>query len=147
MESIGLRLVAHIILAVCGLPFENLLLAGADVIALVVLPDLTRICPQAAEGQRGGAGKRHFPVDQEFALDVDAAALGRQVIEADVVQSGLGNVYLPGSFCFFRCEYTLCPGFALSLKGENVNRNLFLHGCFTGMGRQISAVRIAASNA
>ena len=126
---------------------RNLLLAGADVIALVVLPDLTRVCPQAAEGQRGGAGKRHFPVDQELTLNVHAAALGRQVIEADVVQSGLGNVYLPGSFCFFRCEYTLCPGFALSLKGENVYRNFFLYGCFTGMGRQISAVRIAASNA
>ena len=133
MESVRLRLVAHIILAVCSLPVVNFFLAGADIIALVVLPDLSPVCPQAAESQRGGAGERQLAVDQDFPLNVRPAACGGQVIQPDIVQACLRNVYLPGDFRLIRRQYAFILGRCVPLKGKHVHGDLFRNRCFSGV--------------
>ena len=95
-ESIGLRLVAHVVPEPDSLLVKYFFLAGADVISLVVLPDFASVRPQAAECQGARSGEGQLSVDQQLPFDIHSSAFGRQILQPDIIQAGLRHLCLPG---------------------------------------------------
>ena len=125
IKSVRLCLVAHVVHAVSALLLIAFHLGGTDIVPLVVLADFALVGPQARKAERAGSGEGYFPVDRNFTLNVDSAAFHRQVVQADIVQTGLGNLNLPGQVGFLFGQQAFGAHFpALSFKSSKIH----LHG-------------------
>ena len=148
IKGIRLRLVSQAVHTPGALLLKAFHLSGADIVALVILPDIPAVGPQTRKTQRGSAGERNFPVDGQLALDIDPAALHSQVIQADIIKSCLRNIHLPCQLGFVGGHHAVVAGAAaFTFKRGQFHRHLFGHSGITFMLRQICPVGVASSDA
>ena len=147
-EKIGFNNISHIVPEQRTLPVEDLHLAGADLIPLIVGADRAAIRPDSGKCDAPGVLKRQLAVHIDRPLRRDAARFGQQIFYIQIIKTFLRNIGRPGNhgagirkqglLLVMKILTDLDRTFAVVVKEVQIDRSLrFLPAL---MFRQIAAI-------